>query len=111
VPHNPGPVHEAKANLFRVLGHPARVRILELLQTGERTVGALQEELGLDSGGTSQHLAQLRRIGAVQSRREGTSVHYRVEDPGVLELLAVARGIITRHLSEQQSVLRELESS
>lgn len=111
MPHNSGPVHEVKANLFRVLGHPARVRILELLQDGERTVGALQEELGLDSGGTSQHLAQLRRIGVVRSRREGTSVHYRVEDDGVFDLLAAARGIITRRLAEQQSILRELESS
>ena len=56
-------VHVVKANLFRVLGHPARVRILELLRDGERSVGALQKELGLDSGSTSQHLAALRRIG------------------------------------------------
>ena len=73
-----------KANLFRVLGHPARVRILELLREGERSVGALQAELELDSGGTSQHLAALRRVGLVESRREGTSVYYRVEDPSVL---------------------------
>ena len=77
--HSGRPVHEVKANLFRVLGHPARVRILELLRDGERSVGALQKELGLDSGGTSQHLAALRRIGLVESRREGTSVYYRVE--------------------------------
>ena len=52
------PVHEVKANLFRVLGHPARVRILELLREGERSVGALQAELGLDSA--SQDLVQDR---------------------------------------------------
>ena len=75
-----------KANLFRVLGHPARVRILELLRDGERSVGALQVELELDSGGTSQHLAALRRIGLVESRREGTSVYYRVEDANVFVL-------------------------
>ena len=80
MPFKAGPVHEVKANLFRVLGHPARVRILELLREGERSVGALQAELGLDSGGTSQHLAALRRIGLVTSRREGTSVYYRVDD-------------------------------
>ena len=71
MPFQAGAVHEVKANLFRVLGHPARVRILELLRDGERSVGALQAELGLDSGGTSQHLAALRRIGLVASRREG----------------------------------------
>src|SRR5438874_622612 len=104
-----GGVHEIKATLFRVLGHPARVRILELLRDGERSVGALQAELALDSGGTSQHLAALRRIGFVESRRDGTSVLYRVDDPRVFDLLAAARDIITRQLSEQQSLLSELE--
>jgi ArsR family transcriptional regulator len=111
VPSNPGPVHEVKANLFRVLGHPARVRILELLREGERSVGALQGALGLDSGGTSQHLAALRRIGLVESRREGTSVYYRVDDERVFDLLAAGRAIITRRLAEQQSILRELETT
>ncbi|HEY3181935.1 MAG TPA: metalloregulator ArsR/SmtB family transcription factor [Gaiellaceae bacterium] len=111
MPHNAQPVHEVKANLFRVLGHPARVRILELLRDGERSVGALQAALGLDSGGTSQHLAALRRIGLVESRREGTSVYYRVADERVFELLETGRGIITRRLAEQQSILQDLETS
>jgi ArsR family transcriptional regulator len=105
------PVHEVKANLFRVLGHPARVRILELLREGERSVGALQAELGLDSGGTSQHLSALRRIGLVDSRREGTSVFYRVHDGNVFALLEAGRAIITRQLAEQQELLRELETT
>jgi DNA-binding transcriptional ArsR family regulator len=108
VPHNAGPIHEAKAGLFRVLGHPARVRILELLRDGERSVGALQGELGLDSGGTSQHLAALRRIGLVESRREGTSVYYRVADERVFDLLAAGRDLIARRLAEQQSILKDL---
>jgi ArsR family transcriptional regulator len=111
VPHNAGAIHEEKATLFRVLGHPARVRILELLHDGERSVGALQVELALDSGGTSQHLAALRRIGVVESRREGTSVYYRAADDRVFELLAVARALISRRLAEQQSILKELETS
>ena len=110
MPQNVRPVHEVKAAFFRVLGHPARVRILELLHDGERSVGSLQTELGLDSGGTSQHLAALRRIGLVTSRREGTSVFYRVVDEQTFELLAVAREILSRQLVNQQSLLRELES-
>ena len=110
MPRDPASVHEVKANLFRVLGHPARVRILELLRDGERSVGALQAELGLDSGGTSQHLAALRRIGLVESRREGTSVFYRVDDEQVFALLEAGRAIIRRQLAEQQSILRELEA-
>jgi ArsR family transcriptional regulator len=111
MPYGSGPVHEMTATLFRVLGHPARVRILELLRDGERSVGALQAELGLDSGGTSQHLAALRQIGLVESRREGTSVFYRVDDERVFDLLAVGRAIITRRLTEQQAILRELEAT
>jgi ArsR family transcriptional regulator len=111
VPFAAAHVHEVKANLFRVLGHPARVRILELLRDGERSVGALQTELGLDSGGTSQHLAALRRIGLVESRREGTSVYYRVDDEHVFDLLSAGRAIIARQLSDQQSILLELENS
>jgi DNA-binding transcriptional ArsR family regulator len=111
MPHNALPVHEVKATLFRVLGHPARVRILELLRDGERSVGALQAELGLDSGGTSQHLAALRRVGVVQSRREGTTVFYRVDDGRVFEMLAAGRDIITRSLGVQQALLRDLARS
>ncbi len=111
MPHASVGVHEVKANLFRVLGHPARVRILELLRGGERSVGALQAELELDSGGTSQHLAALRRIGLVESRRDGTNVFYRVDDERVFDLLAAGRDIISRQLSDQQSILRELGKS
>lgn len=111
MPQRTGPVHEAKASLFRVLGHPARVRVLELLRDGERSVGSLQAELGLDSGGTSQHLAALRRIGLVETRREGTSVFYRVDDPHVFDLLEAGRAIISRRLVEQQSILDELQAS
>ena len=110
MPHNSGPVDELTANLFRVLGHPARVRILELLREGERSVGSLQAELNLDSGGTSQHLSALRRIGLVESRREGTSVFYRVDDAQVFALLEAGRAVIARRLAEQQSILRELET-
>ena len=110
MPYSAKPIHAASAVLFRTLGHPARVRILELLRDGELSVGSLQDALGLDSGGTSQHLAALRRIGLVESRREGTSVYYRASDPQVFELLEVGRKLIARTLTEQQSLLAELES-
>lgn len=102
------PVSEIKARLFRVLGHPVRVRILELLREGEHAVGALQAELGLDSGATSQHLAALRSVGVVETRREGTSVLYRIDDTGVFDLLDAGRAIITRRLTDQQRLLEAL---
>jgi DNA-binding transcriptional ArsR family regulator len=102
------PVYALKADFFRVLGHPVRVRILQLLREGERSVGALQEELGLDSSGTSQHLAALRSQGLVASRKEGTSVFYRVKDARTLELLELAKEIISAALEENRVLLDDL---
>jgi ArsR family transcriptional regulator len=68
-------VYTLKADFFRVLGHPVRVRVLQLLRGGELSVRALQEALEIDSSVTSQHLAALRKQGFVTSRREGTSVY------------------------------------
>jgi DNA-binding transcriptional ArsR family regulator len=108
MPFQPTPLYVTKASLFRTLGHPVRVRILELLRDGEHAVGALQEALDLDSSGTSQHLAALRRIGVVESRREGTSVFYRAVDLRVFALLDIGRELIARTLHEQQELLEEL---
>jgi DNA-binding transcriptional ArsR family regulator len=110
VPYAATPLYVTKAALFRTLGHPARVRILELLRDGEHSVGALQDALGLDSGGTSQHLAALRRVGVVESRREGTSVYYSAVSPEVFGLLDAGRAVITRSLQEQQVLLQQLEA-
>ena len=102
------PVYVVKAQLFRVLGHPIRIRILELLSSGERTVGDLQAELDLDSSGTSQHLAALRQQGVLDSRRAGTSVYYRIKDPRISQLLAVAKQILTSALSDSHALLSDL---
>jgi DNA-binding transcriptional ArsR family regulator len=102
------PVYVVKAQLFRVLGHPLRIRILELLRDGERTVGDLQAELELDSSGTSQHLAALRRQGVLDSRRVGTSVYYSIRDPRVSQLLAVAKEILTSALADSHALLSDL---
>ena len=99
------PVYVVKAQLFRVLGHPLRIRILELLRDGERTVGDLQAELELDSSGTSQHLAALRQQGVLDSRRAGTSVYYRIRDPRISELLALAKQILTSALADSHALL------
>jgi ArsR family transcriptional regulator len=88
-----------------------RVRILELLKDGEQTVGKLQAELGIDSSGASQHLAAMRRQGLLESRREGTSVYYRVRDPRTFQLLETARQLISSHLEETHALLGDLGGS
>lgn len=104
-------VYQVKAEFFKTLGHPVRVRILELLKDGERSVGDLQRELKMDSGGTSQHLGVLRKHGVLDGRREGTSVFYSVRDPRIFQLLDTARQIITSNLTESQQVLGELTTA
>ena len=105
------PIYVLKAEFFRILGHPVRVRILELLRDGERTVGDLQGQLGLDSSGTSQHLGALRKQGLLESRREGTSVYYRVRDPRLFQLLEVARQILSSNLADTQALLDGLRET
>jgi DNA-binding transcriptional ArsR family regulator len=104
------PVYRVMAELFRSLGHPARVRLLELLGDREQTVGELQDALELDSSGASQHLSVLRRQGLIDSRKLGTSVRCRVRDPRTLKLLALARGILLAARQESRILLGELDS-
>jgi ArsR family transcriptional regulator len=104
----PHPIYRLKADLFRLLGHPVRVRVLELLRDGELTVGELQSALELDSGGMSQHLTAMRRQGVLESRKDGAKVHYRVKDPRTFQLLAVAREILATQLEESQAILGDL---
>lgn len=105
------PIHQVKAEFFRILGHPARVRVLELLRDGEMTVGDLQAELGIDSSGTSQHLGVMRKQGILEARKAGTSVHYSVRDPRVFQMLESARQVIGSHLEEANALLDELDGS
>jgi ArsR family transcriptional regulator len=97
-----------KAEFFKALGHPVRIRILEVLITGERSVQGLQEALGLDQPVVSQQLAMLRAKNIVKARKEGTAVRYTVRDPCLRELLAITRRIFDNQLIDTQTMLREL---
>ena len=101
------PIYQLKADFFRLLGHPARVRILELLREGEHTVGELQAVLDLDSSGTSQHLTAMRRQGLLESRKAGTSVYYAVKDPKTFDVLDSAREVLTAQLQETSALLTQ----
>jgi DNA-binding transcriptional ArsR family regulator len=97
-----------KAEFFKALGHPTRVRILEILRHGQRSVQELQQALQLDQSTVSQHLAILRAKSVVDTRKEGTIVRYTVRDAAVGELLDVARRIFSRHLEGSRTMLAEL---
>jgi DNA-binding transcriptional ArsR family regulator len=101
------PLHRFKAEFFKALAHPSRIRILELLRSGERTVSDLQAHLDMDPSSVSQQLAVLRAKNIVQTRKAGTSVYYSVRDPQVLTLLDVAREIFNNHLIDLQALLEQ----
>ncbi len=88
------PIEEALAELFRALGYPTRVRLLEMLREGERCGCDLWPELDEEQSTVSRHLKRLERAGILASRREGVRVMYSVADPRVLELLDLARRFV-----------------
>lgn len=105
-----GPSLQAfKADFFRALAHPIRIRILETLGTGERTVQELQALLGLEQPIVSQQLAVLRAKNIVAPRKLGTTVKYALSDPLITKLLSVAREIFNNRLVDTQTMLRELQ--
>ncbi len=107
----PVPLYQAKAELFRTLGHPTRIRVLELLQDGPKAVSELLTTLNIEPSSLSQQLAVLRRAGIVVSSREGTGVVYELAATDVADLMRAARRLITDVLTGQGELLAELRSS
>jgi DNA-binding transcriptional ArsR family regulator len=103
------PIYQVKAEFFKTLGHPARIRVLEVLRDGERPVNELIPEVGIEPSHLSQQLAILRRANLVSSRKVGASVLYSVSEPRIFQLLEVAKAIITSSLTETRQLLEELE--
>jgi len=104
------PLHQAKAELFRTLGHPVRIRVLELLQDGPRQVKELLADIEVEPSNLSQQLAVLRRAGLVVSSREGSTVVYTLSTADVADLMRAARRILTAMLVDQEQLLSELRS-
>ena len=88
------PLYQAKAEFFKTLGHPARIRILELLSQRDHAVHELLEQIAIEPSNLSQQLAVLRRAQLVVSHRHGGEVTYSVSAPEVRDLLLAARRIL-----------------
>ncbi|MFI7120914.1 ArsR/SmtB family transcription factor [Amycolatopsis sp. NPDC049868] len=107
----PVPLYQAKAEFFRMLGHPVRIRVLELLAEGPKAVRELLAEIEVEASNLSQQLAVLRRSGIVTSTREGSTVVYALAGGDVVELLRAARRILTELLTDQNALLAQLREA
>ena len=102
------PISEIKAELFRALAHPARIRVLEVLAASELSVGEMQPLVGIEMSHLSQQLAVLRRAGLVTTRKVGSSVFYAIRDPELVRLLASAKQLLINSLTVSQQLLTGL---
>ncbi|MDQ2649756.1 MAG: metalloregulator ArsR/SmtB family transcription factor [Actinomycetota bacterium] len=102
-------IASVKAELFKAIAHPARIRALEILADGPRSVGDLQPDVGIESSHLSQQLAVLRRAGLVAARKEGNSVIYSIKDPTLTDLLGIARRLLVNSLTETRNLLADLD--
>ncbi|MCM3633460.1 MULTISPECIES: ArsR/SmtB family transcription factor [Paenibacillus] len=94
-----------KADFFKALAHPLRIRILELLAEGEKNVNELQTLIGSEGSAVSQQLSILRSKNIVFSKKDGNRVLYSLRDPMIIDLLDIARQIFNNHLIETISML------
>ncbi|KAB1149908.1 helix-turn-helix transcriptional regulator [Streptomyces luteolifulvus] len=105
------PLYQLKAEFFKTLGHPARIRVLELLSEREHAVAEMLPEVGIEPAHLSQQLAVLRRANLVKTRKEGSTVYYSLTSPQVAELLRVARTILSGLLAGQAELLADLQAT
>lgn len=104
------PLYQMKADFFKTLAHPVRIRVLELLSQRDHAVSEMLPEVGIEPANLSQQLSILRRAGLVTARRDGLSVTYALTSPQVAELLATARAILTGVVAGQAELLDETPS-
>jgi ArsR family transcriptional regulator len=102
------PLYQAKAEFFRTLGHPARIRVLELLCERAHAVHELLAEIEIEPSNLSQQLAVLRRAGLVTQARLAGEVRYTIAVPEVRDLLLAARTILVGLLEDQLALKSEL---
>ena len=105
------PLYQAKAEFFKALAHPARIRVLELLSEREHAVSEMLPQVGIEPAHLSQQLSVLRRLNLVVTRKEGSTVYYSLVSPQVAELLMVARRILTEVLATQIELLDDLRAT
>jgi DNA-binding transcriptional ArsR family regulator len=104
-------ISQFKAEFFKALAHPLRIRILDALRSGQVSVNELCVRLDAEQTTVSQQLAVLRNRNIVVGRKDGNSVYYSVHDPAIFRLLDVAKEIFNNHLIDVKDLLSQLETT
>jgi DNA-binding transcriptional ArsR family regulator len=103
-------IYRLQAEICRVLGHPRRIEILNLLESGEKSASALLRRLRISKANLSQHLAVMRHTALVESRRDGREVFYRLSFPEITEACCAIREVLVQRLKKQRRLEQELGS-
>ena len=98
-------VYKIKADFLRVLGHPVRLKLIEELKHGEKSVGYLVEKLKIGQSSISRHLLALRNAGILSSRQEKTTVYYSIADHDIFHVLRPVAVMLRKKFKESENVL------
>ncbi|HEX6281864.1 MAG TPA: metalloregulator ArsR/SmtB family transcription factor [Nitrososphaera sp.] len=105
-----GRLFELHAEVCKTLSNPVRLRIINELQDGEMTVGALTKKLGIRQAHVSQHLAVLRQRGVVKTRRDGSNIYYGISNPKIVKACSLIREVLLEQLQKYQSIVAEIRN-
>ena len=103
-------LYEMQAEISKTLSHPLRVAIIHYLKDGEKTVNDLTQTLGASQSNISQHLALLRQRQIVKTRKEGSTVYYRVASPKISQACDMVREVLLEQLNQKQEIAKTYSS-
>ena len=104
-------MQQFKAEFFKALAHPLRIKILELLSEGDKNVNEIQNLIGSEGSAVSQQLTVLRGKNIVVGTKDGNRVVYSLRDPMIVELLSIARQIFNNHLVDTITMLDKISEN
>lgn len=100
--------YKIKADFLRILSHPVRLQIIELLKNGEKNVSSIVRVLRIPQSSLSRHLLNLKEAGILKSRQQGTTIFYDIEDYGIFQILRPIAQMLRKKLKKTEIVLSSL---
>ena len=101
-------IFEMQADVCLAIGNPRRLQILSLLKDGENSVSALIDRVNINKANMSQHLSVLKQKGLVLTRREGTTIYYRLASPRISEACSIMRDVLRETLQEKERLAQQM---